>query len=230
MMITTQSAVRSVALVAFVFLASTLVVETAHAQLFGARTLGKPLTRSSPASSAGASAMDSAGTVQGDERFLRENRSRGAFVGSNRDSLQGFVGSGQAIGVGRVRTSVESLREPPDRSAQINRPLAPLPARVMYYPRLSISASDMASPAFTSSAVVERDERLESRLSKTAGSNIQVSHQEGRTVIRGYVESEAMIEKLRILASFEPHIDDVESQLVVVQQVPAQPIRRDLQN
>ncbi len=230
MITTTQSTARSVALVAIAFLASTSVAETAHAQLFGARSLGKPLTRRSPAAGAGASAMEAAGTVQGNERFLRGNRSRNEFVGSDRDSQQGFVGSGQAIGVGRVRTSVDSLREPPDRSAQINRPLAPLAARTMYYPRLSISASDMATPSYASSVVIKRDEKLESRLSEAAGSNIQVSHQGGRTVIRGFVESESMVEKLRILASFEPHIDNIESQLVVAQQVPAQPINRDHQN
>lgn len=191
--------------------------ETAHAQLFGERTLGQPLRRR--AGSPATSAMDSAGTVRGDERFLRGNRSRNDFVGSNRGSLEGFVGAGQAIGVGRVRSAVESLREPPDRSSQINRPLPKLPADAMYYPRLSIPATELASDAFVSAVTVQRDAKLEARLSKEAGAEVQVLHKEDRTVLRGIVASEAMAEKLRIVASFEPHIDTVEDQLVVAPQV-----------
>lgn len=114
MMNLTKSAARSIMLVTAVLLSGSLLVETAEAQLFGARSLGQPLNRRAAAGAASTSAMESAGTVRGDERFLRGNRGRREFVGSTRDSQQGFVGSEQAIGVGRVRTSVESLREPPD--------------------------------------------------------------------------------------------------------------------
>lgn len=216
---------RSVVLVAIAFLASTSVMETAQAQLFGARTFGQPLSKRARTTGAAPSAMDSAGAVQGNERFLRENRSRNDFVGSNRGSLQGFVGSEQAVGVGRIRTSVESLRESPNRSAQINRPVPPLAPGAMYYPRLSIEISEMADASYVSSVASKRDGKLESLLSQAAGSNIQVSHQVGRTVLRGIVASESIAEKLRILASFEPHIDTIESQLIIASQVPTQPIR-----
>jgi hypothetical protein len=85
----------------------------------------------------------------------------------------------------------------------------------MYRPRLSISASEMATDSFIASVVNQRDEKLALRLSKAAGSNIQISHQADRTVIRGKVASESIAEKLRILASFEPHISTIESQLQV---------------
>lgn len=219
MMTTTQSIKRSVSLVVLAFLASILAMEKTQAQMFGARSLGQPLTRRPPTGAAAPAAMDAAGAVQGDERFLRGNRSRNEFVGPNRGSQQGFVGSGQAIGVGRVRTSVETLQEPPDRSSQINRPIPPLPAAAMYYPRLSISASEMATTSYTSAVMIKRDAKLESRLSEAAGSSIQVSHREDRTVLSGVVASESMIEKLRILASFEPHIDTIESQLMVAPQL-----------
>ncbi len=226
----TQSTARSVVLVAVAFLISTSAMETAQAQLFGARSLGKPLTRRAATAAAASSAMDAAGTVQGDERFLRGNRSRNEFVGSNRSSLQGFIGSEQAIGTGRVRTSVESLRELPDRSAAINRPVKPLVADVMYRPRLSISASELATASYIASVANKRDAKLVLRLSKAAGSNIQISHERDRTVIRGVVASESMVEKLRILASFEPHIDTIESQLLIGSQLPAQSINHDRQN
>jgi len=221
MISTTQSTARSVLLVAVAFLASTSVVETAQAQLFGARSLGSPLTRRSSNAGATPAAMDSAGAVQGDERFLRGNRSRNEFVGSDRTSLQGFIGSEQAIGTGRVRTSVESLQAPPDRSAAINRPLAPLAADAMYRPRLSISMSEMATASYIASVKNQRDAKLVLRLSKAAGSNIQISHEGDRTVIRGKVASESMAEKLSILASFEPHVSKVESQLQISRPSPA---------
>lgn len=217
----TQSTTRSVVLVAVAFLASISAMQTAQGQMFGARTLGDPLTRRPSNAGAAAAAMDSAGVVQGDERFLRGNRSRNEFVGSNRSSLQGFIGSEQAIGTGRVQTSVESLTEPPDRSAAINRPIAPLAAGAMYHPRLSISTSEMASPSYIASVANQRDTKLALRMSKAAGSNIQIFRERDRTVIRGVVASQSMVEKLRILASFEPHIDTIESQLRVGSELPA---------
>jgi len=223
MMSINQSRTRSIVLVAIAFIASTSAVETVHAQLFGARALGDPLARRARTTGEAPAAMDSAGVVQGDERFLRGNRSRNEFVGSDRGSQEGFIGSGQAIGVGRVRTSVESLVEPPDRSAQINRPLPPLPAGGMYYPRLSIASSEMASASYISSVTNKRDAKLQARLSQAAGSNIQVTRQGERTVLRGRVASESMLEKLRILASFEPHVDMIESQLRVAPQFPGLP-------
>src|SRR6056297_4104551 len=172
--------IRFFLLVATALIANAFLLETAHAQLFGERTLGQPLSRraraavASPPATDSLPALDSAGSVQGDERFIRGNRSPNEFVGSERGSQQGFVGSEQAIGVGRVRTSVESLRQPPDRSAQINRPVPALPANAMYYPRLSVSTSEMASASYRSSVTTQRNAKLQTRLSQAAGSNIQV--------------------------------------------------------
>ncbi|TWT80828.1 hypothetical protein CA13_22740 [Planctomycetes bacterium CA13] len=194
-----------------------LLVSDAEAQLFGERSVGQPLSRRTRPQAATPEAMETAGTLEGDERFLRENRSRNDYVGSNRGSLQGFVGSEQAIGTGRVRTSVESLREPPNRAGQINRPFPQIRPGEMYYPRLDIDVSDMADASYISAVALKRDAKLQSLLSQTAESDIVVFHQGDRTVLRGIVASEAMAEKLRILASFEPHINNIESQLVVGQ-------------
>ncbi|KLU05745.1 hypothetical protein RISK_002377 [Rhodopirellula islandica] len=203
---------RLVAISAIIVLTSLSITETAQAQLFGARTLGQPLTRRPSVSQGAPPAMESAGSVEGSERFLRGNRSRDEFVGPSRGTQQGFIGSDQAIGVGRVRTSVESLREPPDRSAQINQPVPPLAAGAMYYPQLSISVSEMADEAYVSAVILKRDEKLAARLSHVAGSAIQISYQGNRAILSGIVESEAVAEKLRVLASFEPHIDEIECQ------------------
>ncbi|QDT05519.1 hypothetical protein K227x_39190 [Rubripirellula lacrimiformis] len=212
---THSSKPRAVALIAIALLTSLSVTTSADAQLFGARTLGQPLTKRATPGGGAPPTMEAAGVVQGNERFLRGNRSRNEFVGPNRGGQQGFVGSEQAVGVGRVRTSVESLREPLDRSAQINRPFPRLAAGAMYHPRLSISVSELADPEFVSAVTSKRQQKLEARLQLAAGTPIEVSQQGGRTVLRGVVESEAVAEKLRILASFEPHIDQIESQLSI---------------
>ncbi|WDQ15698.1 hypothetical protein [Rhodopirellula sp. P2] len=212
MITTAPSMSRPVAIFAIAVLTCLSITETAQAQLFGARTLGQPLTRRPSVSQGAPPAMESAGAVEGSERFLRGNRSRDEFVGPSRGTQQGFIGSDQAIGVGRVRTSVESLREPPDRSAQINRPVPPLVAGAMYHPQLSISVSEMADEAYVSAVISKRDQKLAARLSLIAGTPIQVSYQGNRTILSGAVESEAIAEKLRILASFEPHIDEIECQ------------------
>lgn len=194
--------------------------ESASAQLFGARTLGRPFESRRGA----APAPDAeAGALEGNERFLRENRPRNAFVGADRRSQQGFVGSAQAIGSGRVEAATESLQSPPDPSSRINRPLPPQPANQMYYPRLVLdfdligemsgeSGGDAAAPG---GRMVARDSRLTRRLSRIAGREVAVQTHGGQTVLVGQVKSSAMARKLAIIASFEPHVDHVVSRLVV---------------
>lgn len=187
----------------------------AEAQLFGPRSLGGPL-QSRRGAAAAATLDDGAGTLQGNERFLRDNRSRNAFVGSNRGSLQGFVGSSQAIGVGRVPAATESLTPPPDRSATINRPMPRLPANTMYYPRLVIDF-DVASGGTSSGTFAsgEADQVLSSRLSRIAEQAISVRRRGDVVVLEGTVESVAMAEKLAIIASFEPQVETIENRIVV---------------
>ena len=98
--------------------------DIASAQLIGNRAVGAPLSSLSQqrvpgvptAASQGAGQANAAGIGQASNaigslgnrmqidntRFVRGNRSRQDFVGSNRTDLSGFVGAGQALGVGRV--------------------------------------------------------------------------------------------------------------------------------
>ncbi|TWU46004.1 hypothetical protein Q31b_11820 [Novipirellula aureliae] len=198
------------------FLSLILVAVTADAQMFGARTLGQPFEGRRTGTTAADVTMESSGVVEGDERFLRENRSRNDYVGNNRQSLEGFVGSEQAIGAGRVPASTETMQPPADRSSRINRPFPPLRPNQMYYPRLTLDASDWKGGVMETELINERDARLEGRLSKTARSNIEVYRAGDRTILRGTVSSEQVAEKLRIIASFEPHVDEIEDQLFVV--------------
>ena len=179
-------------------------------QLFsGQRGLGNPIRARQ-----GNLLTGNEGTIQGSERFLRENRSRGEFVGSDRSEQQGFVGSEQALGTGRVRTSVETLREFRDRSGRINRPIE-LPATdEPYLPRLLIDFTVSGSREPQRALQVEN--RLNRFLAVTSEQPISVSVVNRQAILRGEVTAEEDVARLEILLSFEPGIDEIVNELVVV--------------
>ena len=148
-----------------VFLLLAGVQSAAQAQLFGNQTIGGsptqlrgPFGNANPtapgATARGAQAFGAqgaqtgqpggqgqaggigAGLLDGNERFVRGNRSRQDFVGTGRNDLTGFVGAGQALGVGRVPAATDSFRLEATAAAKVNKPLPKQPAKGMYYPRL----------------------------------------------------------------------------------------------
>jgi hypothetical protein len=143
------------------FLVSAIMAEPLEGQMFGQRSMGQPVTRQSrpgggqfPSQGQGmmpgmmpgmGGAMPGQvggaqqGIVQGQERFLRGNRNPQAFVGSDRRDQQGFVGSEQSIGTGRVATATEGMRVESSRTR--NRPLSAKSTRGMYPPRLVLDES-----------------------------------------------------------------------------------------
>lgn len=106
--------------------------------MFGPRTLGQPLSRQAGPAASDAAAGVEAGALTGAERFLRENRNATDFVGVDRAEANTFVGAGQVIQSGRVRSAIESLQNPPDLSSQLNRPWRPAAVRSPYAPRLEL--------------------------------------------------------------------------------------------
>ncbi len=139
-----------------------LPIQVVHAQLIGNQSIGTSalsLSQQRAAASAvpqapplgmigGASnAIGSIGNrlQVNNTRFVRGSRSRQDFVGSNRTDQTGFVGSGQALGVGRVASATENLRLETTK-AKINRPLPLQPAKGMYYPRLEVDLEKEAMP------------------------------------------------------------------------------------
>ena len=185
-----------------------LLEPAAHAQLFGERRVGAPLR---PGGSA--AAEQNPGNLTGSERFLRGNRSRRDFVGSDRNEADGFVGASQAIGVGRVPAATESLRMETTNTARINRPLPPLPAKGMYYPRLEVDFEIV--PRSESEMVSVATERLQKRVEQVAGSGVRMVVQ-GRTArLQGTASSSEAAELAAIMASFEPGIDRVENLITI---------------
>ncbi len=207
----------------------------ASAQLVGNRVIGAPatsLTQQRAASLApppnigiglanpggigqAANAIGSLGTRMqvNNTRFVRGNRSRQDFVGSNRSDLNGFVGSGQAIGVGRVPSAVENLRIETTKT-KINRPLPPQPAKGMYYPRLEI---DFETTASQSERLVEgpASQDVSDRVAQFSGGNASVRMAGSTAILRGRVNSIRTSELLVQLLSFEPGIDRVKNELSI---------------
>jgi hypothetical protein len=185
-------------------------VDTSFGQLFsGQRGLGNPIRARQ-----GTLVTGNEGTIQGTERFLRDNRDRREFVGSDRNEQQGFVGSEQALGTGRVRTSVESLRDFRDRSSRINRPIE-LPATdEPYLPRLTVDFTVDRSLEHQQALQAER--RLNHSRVVANEQRISVSVVNRQATLRGEVTSEEDVARLEILLSFEPGIDEIVNELVVV--------------
>lgn len=207
----------------------------ASAQLIGNRSVGAPLSSPSqqrvsgvataPIQGAGqtnaggigqaSNAIGSLGNrLQIDNtRFVRGNRTRQDFVGSNRTDLSGFVGAGQALGVGRVPSATENLRIETSK-AKINRPLPPQPPKGMYYPRLKIDfekSSSQEESLREGPASKEASERVD----QFSAGNAKVTMWGSTAILRGTVNSMRESELLAQLLSFEPGIDRVKNELVV---------------
>jgi hypothetical protein len=170
----------------------------AEAQMFGERSVG------------------AAGTLQGNERFLRGNRSRRDFVGADRGELSGFVGAQQAIGTGRVRSATEGLRIDAVNPRRINRPLTPIPSRGLYYPRLEL---DLPPAAEVNSDLPYRISKsntlLSQRIERVGGPDVEVLISGSTATLRGTAESQKAAELLSQILLFEPGIENVVSELQV---------------
>ncbi len=180
------------------------------------------------------------GILRGNERFLRSNRTRRSFVGSDRTEQKSFVGSQQAIATGQVRPATEGLRIETTDTRRINRPMAPQPARGMYYPRLEL---DLDVPAY-----VDRDKkdqylnqepilpcdacgnqasqidvgntakRIQERVRRVAGPNVHISVIDATAVVNGSVDSDRTLDLLTAMLEFEPGIDQIRNEVRVAGQ------------
>ena len=220
----------------------TLLSTSAEAQLFGKRTMGGSFQpRVGPGASRTDTAVEDTGNIQGSERFLRENRSGRDFVGSDRREQQGFVGSQQALGTGRVRAATEGLETADDPTARINPPLAPLRPKAMYYPKLVIDiqtfsllnepVANLPSPNTTINrsqnysvigdssnnvnSTNNSDSRVttERRLAKWSNGSAKMTREGERVVLTGIVTSKAHAEQIEILLSLEPGIYSIDNRL-----------------
>ncbi|GMQ80261.1 MAG: hypothetical protein BMS9Abin04_222 [Planctomycetia bacterium] len=178
-----------------------------HAQMFGPRRLGDPV------SSAGTSGLEGVGTLTGNERYLRGNRRRLDFIGTDTRDRLGFVGVQQTT---RARTVTPPLTGfKPRKSTNVNRTVrrSPGPKTKIYRPRLQVgfAFTPTASTALEAT-LVQQLER--SRVVEPLGP-IEVL-MEGRTaILRGVVASERGAEIAGIFALLEPGVSEVRNELRV---------------
>lgn len=199
-----------------------------RAQMFGERTLGRPRpprprqSRSQDARSGRPQNQDTpaenqnVGTVMGNERFFRGNRSAANFVGRDAQDVRSFVGVQQVQeqGAGSQAEGAISdlLIEPlPDVNLQ-QEVLAPL-ATSMYRPRLQIDFDFARPPAEAVSWDLTR--RLAASTAIHLTTPIEVVLEGETATLRGEVASERDRTLARLLLLFEPGISNVRNELTV---------------
>lgn len=215
----------------------TALQTTANAQLFGNQNIGSspgnqlrsPFggsgqgNRTAPqafGAAPGQAAPGQAGTpgptmLDGNERFVRGNRSRQDFVGTGRNDLTGFVGAGQAIGVGRVPAATESFRLEATSAARVNKPLPKQPSKGMYYPRLVLDLESSVSELKSPSAALSASPKLQRRVMNAGGADVQIVVTGSTAVLTGFVNSQRAAELVVNVLSFEPGIESVDNRLTV---------------
>lgn len=191
-------------------LCCTMVCESATAQLFGPRAIGRNARGNQMTDTS------TAGTVTDDRRFVRGSRSADNFVGADRTEASVFVGNAQATNDGAVTTAVESLREQP--TARVNRTATTI-RRGMYRPRLSIGFSTQPE---SQQVADSRGQTTFLRLSQpirelSVDRGFQVSHvpTERGAILTGTVRTEHDRQIAELLVMFEPGVETVTNRLEV---------------
>ena len=185
-----------------------------QAQLFGPqRNFGRPLSRR-PAP--GIAAAEGVGQIQGGERFLRGNRGRGEFVGSDRRDVGAFVGSEQGRTRGTIVAATAGLQEEPNPARRLNRPVPPLAAGAMYPPRLELDASVYEASRRESRTTSERvTAGLRRAPCFSPECSIEALVVGRKAILRGEVVDAKQRDLAQLLVLFEPGISEVENGLVV---------------
>ena len=181
--------------------------DTAIAQLFGSRSIGNPLQGRTRSGSG-------IGEVQGNERFLRGNRGRSDFVGSDSGDRRGFVGNEQATGSASTRTSTDGLQRRTDQGREINQVIPALAKKGMYYPTLRLGFS------LPTTAATDLGQRLGLELASSSRfsdrSHFEVLVEGTTAILRGEVSSAAERDVAEVVARFEPGIYQVRNELKVL--------------
>lgn len=222
---------RSMAAFAIAFTASGIMSTfPAQAQIFGERPLGGTLSRrpqpgsasqleAAAAASQGesmglaGSVGASVGELTGVERFLRSNRTRSDFVGSDLLDRPGFIGSVQGNARGVIRSAITNLR--PLVNEQINRmPPEPITRQARPYAPRYVVGFDYPLP--TNEAM---EATLGRQLLRVPGMErlgpIEVSVVGQTATLRGEVASQHQSDVAEQLVLLEPGIREVQNELIV---------------
>ena len=187
-----------------------LAAAEADAQMFGSRTLGGTLSRRGRPAADGASV---AGTLTGGERFVRSNRARTDFVGTDAFELGRFVGRIQGQTRGSVQSSMTGFRV--ERAPDANRtaPVATLRRPPVYAPRLEL-AEPVRGP--TPETVARR---LADLLARSPGLGlyrpVEVWMEGGTAILRGEAASVRAADVAALGVAMEPGVETVRNELTV---------------
>lgn len=173
---------------------------------------GFPQPNPAAAQNAGG-ANNPGGLARQDSRFVRGNRQKGDFVGSNRTELKGFVGATQAVGVGTAPVAADNVRIETG-SLRTNRALPPMGKSGMYYPKLDLNSlvEDRESELI---ANPRRFEQLQERVRERTNSVVSIRSEAGEVVVQGEVMSKRESELIETILGFEPGVDRVRNELVI---------------
>ncbi len=177
-----------------------------EAQMFGARTVGRPLGQPS----AGSMSSD-AGTLQGAERFLRGNRSADDFVGVDARDRARFVGLINARNQMAIGDTAVSNAPRADQAAQVNSPIKSRAANSMREPLLQIGFE--IAPESTERLAEKAQTRIGQAITARFGNQIEVSVAIRTAILRGEVDDAADVRLAELMVSLEPGISKVQNEL-----------------
>ena len=185
--------------------------ETTSAQLFGgARQLGSSLRRRG-----GTGNHAEVGTIRGNERFLRGNRNRTSFVGSDSSESTEFVGQQQASGSNRVRSTLSGMRIETGRDVNRRAQAATEKRRAMYDPRLQVGFT------YTQPSARRRAFDIEERLANTPRLEllgpVEVTIERETATLTGQVATPRDRTLAGLLLTLEPGISEVRNDLTVAE-------------
>ncbi|NOX53062.1 MAG: BON domain-containing protein [Planctomycetes bacterium] len=205
----------------------TVAAEPVSAQLFGARTLGQPLSRRTrPGISTSPSAASDVGTLSGAERFLRSNRRRSDFVGSDSRDVRSFVGAVQAQTSGRVTSPTAGLRVEIGETSSVNRPRGAPRTTGLYEPRLRIAFSIPQNSGGSATRDLTAYRGAFQALERLG--RIEVSVEGQTATLRGTVLSEHDRRLAALVVLFEPGIVSVRNELRVATELPREDSRQKM--
>jgi hypothetical protein len=204
-----------------------MLAGVASAQMFGNRTLGVPLSQrlqaATPTPAAdGSQGSAATGVVPANARFLRQNRSASAFVGSGAQAASHFVGAeNSATSSQPAVTDLSSQRAAASANRQLQAALATPPPHVRMYPaRLQVSFEHPGPATRTLSALLS--ERLRECPQVHAMGPIEVLLAGRTAIVRGVVVSERDRSLVQQLLLFEPGVSVVQNELKVQPPLPNQ--------
>ena len=168
------------------------------------------------------------GTTDSSDRFRRENRRPGAFVGTSAADVQNFLGAvqagenaGRGLGMGSLRAGQGAGRGDPNRnqgargSGRRGRRAADL--------RISLHAAFdyPKTPAAQMSLAMTR--RLSKSLAALSGSDLDVEIRDGTATLRGAVATDHDRRVAERMVRLEPGVWRVKNDLTVPETLPGPP-------